>query len=135
MIARPANEHKVSVDLDDLWDRLKATDPIVQEIQGALKGKAAPTAAELAAAEQGAKIPTAYVHVGDRYYGAGNYEKAADLYREAAAKGADANLANLRLGEALARAGDKAGATAALSKVGGSLADVAKFWLVYVQHG
>jgi len=53
----------------------------------------------------------------------------------AAEKGADANLANLRLGEALARAGDKPGATAALSKVGGSLADAAKFWLVYVQHG
>jgi tetratricopeptide (TPR) repeat protein len=115
--------------------KIKATDPIIQEIQGALKGKAAPTAAELAAAEQGAKIPTAFVHVGDRYYGAGNYQKAAELYREAAEKGADANLANLRLGEALARAGDKPGATAALGKVGGSLADVAKFWLVYVQHG
>ena len=73
--------------------------------------------------------------MGDRYYGAGNYQKAAELYREAAEKGADTNLANLRLGEALARAGDKAGATAALSKVGGSLAEIAKFWLVYVQHG
>jgi tetratricopeptide (TPR) repeat protein len=115
--------------------KIKASDPIVQEIQSALKGKAAPTEAELAAAEQGAKIPTAFLHVGDRYYGAGNYQKAAELYREAAAKGADANLASLRLGEALARAGDKAGATAALSKVGGSLAEVAKYWLVYVQHG
>jgi Flp pilus assembly protein TadD len=115
--------------------KIKAADPIIQEIQGALKGKAAPTAAELAAAEQGAKIPTAFLHVGDRYYGAGNYQKAAELYREAAEKGADANLANLRLGEALARAGDKPGATAALGKVGGPLADVAKFWLVYVQHG
>ena len=68
---------------------------------------------ELAAAEQGAKIPTAFLHVGDRYYGAGNYQKAAELYRAAVEKGADANLANLRLGEALARAGDKPGATAA----------------------
>jgi tetratricopeptide (TPR) repeat protein len=116
--------------------KIKASDPIVQEIQGVLKGKSAPTAAELAAAEQGAKVPTAFLHVGDRYYGAGNYQKAADLYREALGKGADANLANLRLGEALARAGDKAGATAALNKVGGSLADIAKFWLIYVQrHG
>jgi tetratricopeptide (TPR) repeat protein len=115
--------------------KIKATDPIIQEIEGVLKGKAAPTAAELTAAEQGAKIPAAFLHVGDRYYGAGNYQKAAELYREAVEKGADANLGNLRLGEALARAGDKPGATAALSKVGGSLTDIAKFWLLYVQHG
>ena len=37
-----------------------------------------------------------------RYYGAGNYAKAAEIYRQALAKGADANVANLRLGEALA---------------------------------
>ena len=115
--------------------KIKASDPVVQEIQGVLKGKTAPTAAELAAAEQGAKIPSAFIHVGDRYYGAANYQKAAELYTAALAKGADANLANLRLGEALARAGDKAGATAALNKVGGSLAEIAKFWLAYVQHG
>ncbi|MEO8454754.1 MAG: hypothetical protein ABI454_06315 [Sphingomicrobium sp.] len=115
--------------------KIKASDPVVQEIQGVLKGKTAPTAAQLAAAEQGAKIPSAFIHVGDRYYGAANYQKAAELYTNALAKGADANLANLRLGEALARAGDKAGATAALNKVGGSLAEIAKFWLVYIQHG
>jgi tetratricopeptide (TPR) repeat protein len=115
--------------------KIKASDPIVQEIQGVLKGKSAPTAAELAAAEAGAKVPTAYLRVGDRYYGAGNFQKAAELYREAGEKGADANLANLRLGEALARAGDKAGAAAALGKVSGSLGEIAKFWLLYVQRG
>lgn len=73
--------------------------------------------------------------MGDAYYGAGNYQKAAELYGKAVQQGADANLGNLRLGEALARAGDKAGATAALSKVGGPQAEIAKFWLVYVQHG
>ncbi|MEP7130615.1 MAG: hypothetical protein ABI770_05745 [Sphingomicrobium sp.] len=114
--------------------KIKASDPIVQEIQGALKGKATPTAADLAAAERGAKVPTAFIHVGDRYYGGGNYQKAAELYGKALAKGADANLSNLRIGEALARAGDKAGATAALNKVGGSLADIARFWLIYVQR-
>src|SRR5439155_7664936 len=114
--------------------KLKASDPIVQEIQTVLKSKTAPTAAELAVAEKGATVPTAFLRVGDRYYGIGNYQKAADLYREALAKGADANLANLRLGEALARTGDKAGATAALNKVSGSLGDVAKFWLIYVQR-
>jgi tetratricopeptide (TPR) repeat protein len=115
--------------------KIQASDPVIQDIQKALTGKAAPTTAELASREAGAKAPTAFLRVGDAYYGAGNYQKAAELYREAVDKGADANLANLRLGEALARAGDKPGATAALGKVGGSLTDIAKFWLVYVQHG
>jgi len=114
--------------------KIKASDPVIQEIQGVLKAKQAPTAAELATAESGAKVPAAFLRVGDRYYGAGNYAKAADMYRQALAKGADANLANLRLGEALARSGDKAGAAAAFGKVTGSLAEIAKFWLIYVQR-
>jgi predicted negative regulator of RcsB-dependent stress response len=114
--------------------KIKASDPVVQEIQGVLKSKSAPTAAELAAAEKGAAVPTAFLRVGDRYYGAGNYAKAADLYRQALAKGADKDLANLRLGEALAMAGDKAGATAALNAVSGPQGEIAKYWLVYVQH-
>ena len=99
----------------------------------ASKGKV-PTEAELAAAEKGAAIPSAYLRVGDRYYGAGNYAKAAALYRQALAKGADANTSNLRLGEALARSGDKAGATAALNAVTGPQADIAKLWLLYAQR-
>ena len=107
---------------------------MIQDLQNALKGKAAPTAAELAAREAGAKVPNAFMRVADAYYGAGNYQKAAELYGKAVAAGADANLANLRLGEALARAGDKAGATAALNKVGGTQAPIAKYWLLYVQR-
>ena len=114
--------------------RIKASDPIVQDIQKALTGKSAPTAAELATRESGAKAPTAFLRVGDAYYGAGNYQKAAELYRKAVGSGADKDVANLRLGEALARAGDKAGATAALNAVGGKQAEIAKFWLLYVQR-
>lgn len=112
---------------------INAKDSRAAEILAALKGKV-PTAADLAVAEKAARIPNAYLRVGDRYYAAGNYTKAAELYREAQAKGADGGLANLRIGEALARAGDKAGATAALNAVSGSYADLAKFWLVYVQQ-
>ena len=112
--------------------KLKASDPDIAAILKDSKPKV-PTPADLAAAEKAARIPTAYIRVGDRYYAAGNYQKAADLYREALAKGADAGLANLRLGEALARSGDKAGATAALNAVGGTRSDLAKFWLLYVQ--
>jgi tetratricopeptide (TPR) repeat protein len=114
--------------------KIKATDPIVQDIQKALKGKSSPTPAELASREAGAKAPTAFLRIGDAYYGAGNYQKAAEMYRKAVAVGTDKNVANLRLGEALARAGDKAGATAALNAVGGLQAEIAKFWLLYVQR-
>jgi predicted TPR repeat methyltransferase len=75
------------------------------------------------------------MRVADAYYGAGNYQKAAELYGRAAAAGADANVANLRQGEALARAGDKAGAAAAFNKVGGTQATIAKYWLLYAQRG
>jgi hypothetical protein len=48
--------------------------------------------------------------------------------------GVDAAVANLHIGMALARAGDKAGATAALNSVTGARADIAKFWLTYVNQ-
>jgi tetratricopeptide (TPR) repeat protein len=69
----------------------------------------------------------------EAYYGYGEYQKAAELFRAALDKqGVDKDVANLRLGMSLARAGDKAGATSALNAVGGSQADVAKLWLTYV---
>lgn len=69
----------------------------------------------------------------DAYYGYGDYSKAADLYRVALTKsGVDKDLASLRLGMSLARAGDKAGATAALNAAGGAQAEIAKFWLAYL---
>jgi tetratricopeptide (TPR) repeat protein len=71
--------------------------------------------------------------LGDAYYGYGDFAKAAEFYRAALGKGgAEANLANLHLGMALAGQGDKAGATAAFNKVGGDDADLAKFWLLYL---
>jgi tetratricopeptide (TPR) repeat protein len=70
---------------------------------------------------------------GEAYYGYGDYAEAADMFRTALGKsGVDKDLANLRLGMALARAGDKAGATTALNAVGGSQAEIAKLWLTYV---
>ena len=78
---------------------------------------------------------TNLLRIGDRYYGMGNYSKAAEIYRQVLAKpDADKELANLHLGFALARAGDKAGATAALNAVTGPRSDIAKYWLVYVQQ-
>jgi len=69
----------------------------------------------------------------EAYYGYGDYAKAAELFRAALGKeGVDKDLANLRLGMSLARAGDKAGAEAALKAAGGTQVEVAKLWLTYV---
>jgi predicted Zn-dependent protease len=76
----------------------------------------------------------ALLRIADRFYGLGDYAKAAEMYRAAKAKGADANLVNLRTGIALAASGDKAGAVAALNSVGGARAGVAKYWLLYLQN-
>lgn len=73
------------------------------------------------------------LNTGDAYFGYGDYAKAVEFYRAALAKGgAEADLINLHIGMALARQGDKAGATAALNSVGGTYAQLAKYWLLYV---
>ena len=100
------------------------------------KAKSAGEAAGLdAAATRGLSAATAKAALanGDLLYGYGEYAKAADIYRGALKKpGADAGLINLHLGMALARAGDKAGATAALNSVSGAHSEIAKYWLTYL---
>ena len=100
--------------------------------QGDRASLAASATAAKAAADAKKAMTTA-----EAYYGYGDYAQAADLYRVALTKtGVDKDLANLRLGMALARAGDKAGATAAFNAAGGAQAQVAKLWLTYlVQQG
>ena len=74
----------------------------------------------------------AMIDAGDALYGVGAYTEAVPLYRAALTKGGDAGLANLHLGMALARSGDKAGATAALNAVTGANADIARYWLLWL---
>jgi len=74
----------------------------------------------------------AMIDAGDALYGVGAYAEAVPLYRAALTKGGDASLANLHLGMALARSGDKPGATAALTAVSGVNADVARYWLLWL---
>lgn len=69
----------------------------------------------------------------DAYLGGDDNVKAAALYRTALQKGGvDADAVNTRLGIALARSGDKAGAKAAFGLVKGPETGVAQLWLVYV---
>jgi tetratricopeptide (TPR) repeat protein len=106
-----------------------------RDIVSGLKGKPKATAADLEAAAKMSPSSTNLLRIGDRYYGMGNFAKAADIYRQVLTKpDADKDVANLHLGMALARAGDKAGATAALNAVGAGRAEIAKFWLTYVQQ-
>ncbi|MBB5985734.1 hypothetical protein [Sphingobium lignivorans] len=74
------------------------------------------------------------------YMGFGDYAKAAELYRLALQKGGvDADEVNTRLGIALARSGDKAGAVEAFGKVGnggtnGVRRKIADLWTVWVNN-
>ena len=96
--------------------------------QGDQASLAASAKTALAAANARQAMVTA-----EAYYGYGDYAKAAELFRAALTKdGVDKDLANLRIGMALARGGDKAGAEAALKATGGTQAEVAKLWLTYL---
>ena len=108
-----------------------------RDLVSGLKGKPKATAADLQVAAKTATSTINLLHIGDRYYGMGQYAQAADIYRQVLDKpGADRDVANIHLGMALARAGDKAGATAAFTAVTGPRAEIAKFWLAYLQqHG
>jgi tetratricopeptide (TPR) repeat protein len=106
-----------------------------RDMFAAVKAKPQATEADLAEAAKTAPAASTLIRIGDRYYGLGNYAKAAETYRIAVAKpGADANVGNLHLGMALARSGDKAGAEAAFAKVTGTYSEIAKYWLLYVQN-
>lgn len=72
--------------------------------------------------------------LGEAYFGYGEFSKAADMFRAAQGKsGVDAELASLRLGMALAARGDKVGAAAALARVTGPRAEVARYWEAYAK--
>jgi len=105
------------------------------DLTSGLKGKPKATAADLAAATKAAVNGTALLRIGDRYYAMGDYAKAVELYKMSMGKpGVDTSVANLHIGMALTRAGDKAGATAALNSVTGPRGEIAKFWLTYLNQ-
>ncbi len=72
-------------------------------------------------------------NTGNAYIAYGEYAKAIELLKIAAAKGgADADAVNMRLGIANALLGQKADARQAFSSVAGTRAEVAKFWLLWL---
>ncbi len=73
------------------------------------------------------------LRLAEAYYGYGEYGPAAELYRAALQNGGvDANLANTRLGAALAQAGQRAEAETAFRAVTGPRTELAQFWLLWL---
>ena len=116
----------------------KQIDPksaLFRDIIAGLKAKNKATEADLVQAAKDAKDGKAFLRIGDRYFAMGNYAKAAELYRMSVGKaGTDPAVVNMHLGMALARSGDKAGATTAFNAVTGNLAAIAQYWMIYLQQ-
>jgi hypothetical protein len=109
---------------------LAISEPKIATDKASLKGAVA--------ASQGPKATfKSILSNADLFYGYADYKNAADLYKLAAARpDADKATANLRLGAALAQAGDKAGAAAAFDAVpaGGPQKALAGYWKVLLDH-
>lgn len=85
-----------------------------------------------AQAAAGAATGANAMSAADSYISLGEYAAAIPLYRLAIEKGSvDTELANIRLGIALARTGDFAGARTALDQVVGPRASIARLWRIY----
>lgn len=129
-------EAKAVLDEGIAAKKINASAAMFRDVLAAANSKTAADRASLAGLEKSALASAAArqaMVTGDAYFGYGEYAKAAALYRAALTKsGVDANLANLRLGMALARSGDNAGAAVALRAVSGPRADIAKYWLLYL---
>jgi tetratricopeptide (TPR) repeat protein len=130
-------EAKAAVDEGIRRNMLVASKPLVAELRKSADTKVAADKAALPGLEKEIKAnPKIALVTGDAYYGYADYAKAAGLYRQAiGAANVDQATANLRLGMALAKSGDKAGATKALQSVtGGPREALAKYWLLYLNQ-
>jgi hypothetical protein len=117
----------------------KMVDPAKATFKEAIAASAKRAAAEkarlpaLQTSAMAAATGAPALQAGDMFLSAANYTAAIDLFRAAVQKGGvDANVANTRLGIALALAGRKAEADAAFRSVTGPRADLAGLWLAWL---
>ena len=110
-----------------------------RELLQAASGRVAMDLAELPNAQRAALAAasgTPALRTADAFLGHGRYPEAIALYQAALQKGGvDANLVNMRLGIAHARAGQRAEAEAAFRAVTGPRADLASYWLLWLGQG
>jgi len=117
---------------------LRAGDPIAAQLLTTANRRigedSAGLPAQIAQARSGAAGRPARV-VADALYGYGRFGEAAELYRVAMTKtGEDAGILNLRLGAALAMAGQRANAETALRAATGDAANLAQLWLAWLSR-
>jgi tetratricopeptide (TPR) repeat protein len=133
---RNAREGKLLLDEAAAAGRIDLNKQVFKDIEAGLKGRPMPGEDILAKSAETQLAGTdgaALVVTANRFYGIGNYARAAELFRAALTKpGVDKDQVNLQLGIALTGAGDKAGAKAAFDAVAGARAEVAKYWLTYL---
>ncbi|MFM9978142.1 MAG: hypothetical protein ACKVOP_08885 [Sphingomonadaceae bacterium] len=131
-------ETKAVIDEGMAISAIPAKNVTLAGLRTSAAGKIAADQASLAAGErQAAASATGRLaaNTGDAYLGYAQDAKAIALYRTALTKGGvDADAVNTRLGIALARSGDKAGARSAFQAVKGARADIAAFWLLWLDQ-
>jgi tetratricopeptide (TPR) repeat protein len=131
-------ESKAVIDEGVRANLISANKDYFRALLGSTSGRVSADRAALPSLETKAMAGTngkLALSTGDAYYGYGDYAKAAALYRAALQKGGvDSNVANTRLGAALALAGQRAEAEAALRAVTGPRADIAAFWLLWLSQ-
>ncbi len=129
------NEAKTVLDEGLANKNLSLSKPYIAELMKSVNAKIPADKAALPSLEKESKTnPKTALLTADAFYGYADYAKAATLYRIAAASPTvNGDIANLRLGASLARAGDKDGAAAALNAVkAGNRATLAKYWLIWI---
>ncbi len=132
-----AGEAKSIIDAGTAKGALSTSKPYVKELVGIVTPKVKGDQASLPGLEKESradKTGRMAKATGDGYLGYGQNAKAIEMYKLALEKGGiDVAEVNTRIGIALSRSGDKAGAEAAFNAVqGGKRADIAKFWLAHL---
>ena len=131
-------EAKAVLDEGNRAGAIPAGDKNATEIKALVNGKVAADRASLVSAEKGARAAATgknALTTADAYLGYGDYAKAIDLYKVALTKGGvDPATVNTRMGIALAKSGDAAGAKAAFAAVTGTRKPLADFWVTYLDH-
>ncbi len=124
--------------LDDAVSRtmLDANEAQVRQLIASTNRSATQARAGLARARTqalAAATGAAALAAGDAHFGFGQYAEAIELYRAALQKGGeDADLVNSRLAAALALAGQRAEAEAALAAITGTRTELAGFWRAWL---
>ncbi len=131
-------EAKSIIDEGMATSAIPANSRALNELRGMASAKIAGDQASLAASERQAgasatgRVASA---TADAYLGYGQDAKAIALYKTALTKGGvDVDAVNTRMGIALLRSGDKAAARTAFSAVKGARADIAAFWLLWLDQ-